>query len=222
MYKLFPMRLRPEVSEELRRLYRDLREIVEERLREFEEVRRRGLPRVFEELCFCLLTPQSKARSADRAVRELKTRGLLYQGGWKPVSRVLEESGVRFYEAKARRIVKARRHLHSSFLGHILEVAERSPKAARELLVEQVEGLGYKEASHFLRNVGFKGLAILDRHILRTLNELGALEQIPRSLTRDRYIEIERLFFRVADALGIPGEALDLIMWARKTGEVFK
>ncbi len=216
------MRLREEVSEELKRLYQELREVVESRLREFEDVGRKGTQEIFEELCFCLLTPQSKARAADKALKELKSLNLLYQGGWQRISRILERNGVRFYEAKARRIVKARKHLNSSFLSHILEIARRSPKAARELLVEHVEGLGYKEASHFLRNIGFKGLAILDRHILRTLKELGALEEVPANLTRDRYIEIERLFFRVADALGIPGEALDLVMWARKTGEVFK
>lgn len=207
---------------ELRRLYVSLREELDERLSDFKRVPEMGLEKVFEELCFCLLTPQSRARAADAAVRELRERGLLFRGGWREVARVLRRHGVRFPEVKARRIVAAREHLKSSLLSKVLEAAHRDPAKARRILVENVKGLGYKEASHFLRNIGFRGLAILDRHILRTLKELGALDEVPRSLNERTYLELEKVFLRVAEELQIPPDALDLLMWARKTGEVFK
>lgn len=211
-----------EVVEELRTLYEKLEAEIKERLEEFRRVPEQGLERVFEELCFCLLTPQTKARAADSAVRELRSRGLLLRGRSWEIEPILRKHGVRFPEVKAGRIIEARRHFSSSLLAKVLELAGRNTAEARELLVKNVRGLGYKEASHFLRNIGFSGLAILDRHILKTLHELGALNSIPKALSRKNYLEIEKIFHEVAEALGIPVDALDLLMWARKTGEVFK
>jgi len=42
-----------------------------------------------------------------------------------------------------------------------------------EWLVKNLTGLGYKEAGHFLRNIGSGKIAILDRHILRNLHALA-------------------------------------------------
>lgn len=216
------MRVRTEVVEELHILYRRLEAEIRRRLEEFRSVPEQGLERVFEELCFCLLTPQTKARAADSALRELCSKGLLLRGRSWEIEPILRKHGVRFPKVKAERIVEARRHLSTSFLAKLLELAEKDPAEARELLVKNVRGLGYKEASHFLRNIGFSGLAILDRHILRTLHELGALKSIPKTLSKKRYLEIEKTFREAAETLGIPIDSLDLLMWARKRGEVFK
>jgi len=184
------MRLREEVAEELRSLYSKLEPAIVERLGEFRRAGKEGLERAFEELCFCLLTPQTKAETADAAIRELRARGLLMRGRVDDIAHVLKKHGVRFYGTKAARIVTAREHLNSSLLSHVLKIAGEDPVVAREMLVKHVKGLGYKEASHFLRNLGFKGLAILDRHILRTLTELGVLNEFPKILNRRRYLEI--------------------------------
>ena len=70
---------------------------------------------------------------------------------------------------------------------------EGTEQEARErLFVLDVKGLGMKEASHFLRNVGRgKTIAILDRHILKNLKKYGAIDGVPTSLTKKRYLEIE-------------------------------
>ena len=51
---------------------------------------------------------------------------------------------------------------------------------AREWLVHNVKGIGYKEAGHFSRNIGFtQDLAILDRHILKNLKKLEPIDGVP-------------------------------------------
>ena len=93
----------------------------------------------------------------------------------------------------------------------------------REWLVKNVSGLGYKEATHFLRNIGRNGgLAILDRHILRNLKRYGAIRSLPTSLSRKHYLSIERRFKTFADRIGIPIDELDLLFWSMETGEIRK
>jgi N-glycosylase/DNA lyase len=89
-------------------------------------------------------------------------------------------------------------------------------------LVNQVRGLGWKEASHFLRNVGHRDLAILDRHILRNLIRTGVLRRLPKTLTAKRYAAIEAKFRDFAGQVGIPMDELDLLFWSMETGTVLK
>ena len=88
--------------------------------------------------------------------------------------------------------------------------------------MENVKGLGYKEASHFLRNVGYKDIAILDRHILRVLHENEIIQETPKQLTRRRYFMIENLMQNIAEDLDISLAELDLFLWHTKTGKVLK
>ena len=100
--------------------------------------------------------------------------------------------------------------------------SKKGEKAAREWLVKNIRGIGYKEASHFLRNVGFKNLAILDRHILNLMQEEGLIDERPRTLSRKKYFEIEKKFLKLAKELKMPAAELDLFMWYMKTGKVLK
>jgi len=92
----------------------------------------------------------------------------------------------------------------------------------REWLVGNVNGLGWKEASHFLRNIGHRDLAILDRHILKNLTKHGVLRALPATLTPKRYLAIEAKFARFASAVGLTMDELDLLFWSRETGEILK
>jgi N-glycosylase/DNA lyase len=60
------------------------------------------------------------------------------------------------------------------------------PFARRDWLAQekQVKGLGYKEASHFLRNIGVKGHAILDKHVMRCLADVGVIDSAKPPSTR--------------------------------------
>ena len=73
--------------------------------------------------------------------------------------------------------------------------------------------VGYKEASHFLRNVGYHQVAILDRHILRVLNENGLIGEIPKSLTPKKYKEIERIVLELTKETEVFPSEMDLYLW---------
>jgi N-glycosylase/DNA lyase len=137
------------------------------------------------------------------------------------VAAILRESTryVRFHHTKARRLVE--------FQSQIAQVVQylragHSPLEEREYLRGCVKGLGLKESSHALRNIGRRGLAILDRHILRNLVRCGAIKKIPTTLTETRYGEVERAFANFAHEIGEEIDVLDLFFWAREAGAIFK
>jgi N-glycosylase/DNA lyase len=89
--------------------------------------------------------------------------------------------------------------------------------------VRNVKGIGYKEASHFLRNIGFgQHLAILDVHILRNMVRYGVIESVPKNISRSVYLELENKLKGFAKKIGIPMDELDLLFWSSETGEIFK
>jgi len=213
----------PTAIAEIKQLYQTQKEPIHNRLREFKEILQRNDHDVFAELCFCLLTPQSSAKTCWAAVTRLKDKSLLLKGEPHELEPLLRD--VRFNESKAKYIVEARQQFSKN--GDLLVKPHLNsfvnPFELREWLVENVRGLGYKEASHFLRNVGLgEEFAILDRHILRNLKDLGVLPEIPTSLTKKRYLEIEEKVRRFSVEIGIPMADLDLLLWSKETGWIFK
>jgi N-glycosylase/DNA lyase len=207
----------------LQSLYRERKEAIQKRLSEFRQVMKWSDDEVFGELAFCLLTPQSSAKVCWDAVSKLKQESLLMRG--KPADFEPHLSKVRFGESKARYIVEAREMFTKNSSLQLKARIESfyNPFELREWLVENVKGLGYKEASHFLRNIGLgEGFAILDRHILRNLASLQIIPAIPVSLTKKRYLEIEEKLRRFAAEIGIPMADLDLLFWSKETGWIFK
>ena len=213
-----------EKIDELKAIQISIQDEIESRLAEFDRIRKIGDDKaIFAELVFCILTPQSKARVCWAAVENLLDKNLLLNG---ESDQILGElHGVRFKYKKSEYVVEARDKLSidgkiaiKSRISRFSDVCD-----AREWLVRNVKGIGYKEASHFLRNIGFgENLAILDRHILKNLRSLGVIEEIPDSLSRRRYLEIEMGMMEFADRVKIPMSHLDLVMWYNEAGEVFK
>jgi len=191
-------------------------ELVVGRMREFKELGRKGNEVWFLELCFCILTANSTARLGMKIQEELGDGFLTLSK--KELTRRLKEFGHRFYNKRADFIVSARKFERMKDIITKFSGAQR----AREWLVENVDGIGWKEASHFLRNVGFDDVAILDRHILALIREYGLIERAPRTLTRRRYLEIEHKLKELAERVGLSLAELDLYMWYLKTGQVLK
>jgi N-glycosylase/DNA lyase len=173
----------------------------------------------FYELVYCLLTPQSSAVNAGRAVETMR-RSQRDRTGLEPVDILANRAHyIRFHKTKSERILRAR----EQFPEIALRLSNGATSAElREWLVDNVNGLGWKEASHFLRNIGHRDLAILDRHILRNLRRHGVIRSLPRTLTQRHYFRIERAFKMFADAVGISMDELDLYFWSRETGEILK
>lgn len=210
---------------ETKELYLPIKNKIRSRLNEFKRIWKSGNDEdIFAELVFCLLTPQSKAKSCDDAVGCLLERDLLLKGNKSQIAKELRGK-VRFHNTKAKHIVEARKIF--SERGKLslkkMLVQFNDPKETREWLVENIKGLGYKEASHFLRNIG-KGenLAILDRHIMKNLYLFGVINELPTSLSKKRYLEIEKRMREFAVNVKIPLSHLDLLLWYKETGEVFK
>lgn len=198
--------------------YAEKRNEIENRLKEFRAVKNKSEKEIFAELVFCILTPQSKARACDAAVKSMIESNAIFSGNKRSIERLLK-SRVRFHKTKAGHIIKARDFL----LNGIKDKLAGNPSEAREWLVENIDGLGYKEASHFLRNIGLgEELAILDRHILKNLAKHGVIKEMPKSMTRKRYMEIESKFKEFAKGIRIPPAHLDLLFWSQETGEIFK
>jgi len=192
--------------------YEKYKNEIRNRLKEFKEVKGKGL---FYELCFCILTPQSKAFNADYCIKELKKNNFL-ETSYDP-KEVLKKK-IRFHNHKTEYLIKAKEKFDE-----FLEVKEKlNNEELREWLIKNIKGLGYKESSHFLRNIGYENLAILDRHILRNLNKHNVIDEIPRSLGKGRYLEIESKFKEFSERIKIPMDELDLLFWAQQTGKVFK
>ena len=91
---------------ELKQFYEKQKDPVQRRLQEFKQVLERDDHDVFAELCFCLLTPQSSAKTCWAAVTRLKEKSLLLKGAPGELEPLLND--VRFNESKAKYIVQAR------------------------------------------------------------------------------------------------------------------
>ena len=207
---------------ELQEHYRKINKEIKNRLKDFEGSYKKDDKHVFSELCFCLLTPQAEAVECDKAIKNLKETGLLFSGQPKEMSPYLKAA--RFLNKKAEYIAGARQLFKKNGCFCIKDrIDGKDIFRTREWLVENVKGIGYKEASHFLRNIGFgKDLAILDVHILKNLKRYGVISKIPKYLTKKEYLKIENKLRAFCKNIKIPMDELDLLFWSKETGFVFK
>ena len=189
---------------------------IESRINEFKAFREKDDLEWFSELCFCLLTANSKAESAINIQNELGIKGFV-EYNEEEVKKVIRNNNHRFHNNKARFIVNARQYLEVKKI-----VQKKGEKEAREWLVNNIKGMGWKEASHFLRNVGYLNVAILDRHILRIMKENGMIKEIPKGWTKQKYHDIEEKLYGIAKELNMEPGKLDMYMWYMKTGKVLK
>ncbi|MBI5123863.1 MAG: N-glycosylase/DNA lyase [Candidatus Omnitrophica bacterium] len=204
--------------------YKKIRPQIKKRLAEFSLLHKDKDEKIFSELSFCILTANANAARCNEAIQELEARGLLLKGRPRDIRPHLK-GRARFHNKKADYIVGARNIFRR---GKSIDIKSRLDKkdvlATREWLVNNIKGFGYKEASHFLRNIGLgQNMAILDRHILKNLKRYGVIDKVPDSLgSRKVYLDIEdkmRLFSRKSR---IPLEELDLLFWSLETVFVFK
>lgn len=202
--------------DELLRSYEERKGIIRKRLSDFTKTKTDE--ELFAEMAFCILTPQSKAKPCWNSIEELIRTGLLQKGNETEIKKYL---CCRFHNNKASYIVEAREFFNKN--REKIKEMMSEPLTLREYLVHNIKGFGYKEASHFLRNIGLgKNIAILDRHILKNLVKYGAIKEIPKTLTRKKYLEIEKTMRDFSESVGIPIDELDLLFWSEESGEVFK
>jgi len=195
--------------------------MVDERIQEFRQVHEMNTWKWYEELVYCLLTAYASAVMGQRCLDALCQRGAVLEGGMDKVESCLKEEGHRFATRRAEYIYKSR-ELAPRLKEKIQDFNDS--KDARQWVVKEVKGIGWKEGSHFLRNVGYFDLAILDRHIIRNMADFDLVdrEEAEKGLTKRRYLNYEQALSRVAEELDMPLGVMDLYLWYRKTGKVLK
>lgn len=180
--------------------------LVNTRIAEFHWKRTQG--ELFSELSFCLLTANTSAEMGIKCQNDICNG--FEELPQEMLALRLKRLGFRFPNRRAEFIVLARQHKE------IL-----SPQLPRDWLVKNVKGLGMKEASHFLRNVGRDDVAIIDFHIVDLLAKHKLIKK-PKTLTKSRYLAIEELLRQIAKAVGLTLAELDLYLWYIETGKVLK
>lgn len=201
---------------ELKKQYENKKVEINKKLQEFKKAGKKEAEDLFIELCYCLCTPLSRAERVIRVINS-ENKNILLKKGKKELENLLRRH-VRFHKNKSKYIIEARRLLKT------LKKLPKNPFEAREFLIENVDvkGLSFKEASHFLRNIGYKGLAIIDGHILNCLKECCVLKTNKRPKNKKEYFEIESKIKEFAEKIKIPVDELDLLFWSNKTGKVLK
>ncbi len=192
--------------------YNEKENLIKSRLNEFKNVKEKEY---FHELLFCLLTPQSQAKKCWQAVEKIKQLKKLDE---KSIKEILK-THTRFHNNKTRYVLEAKKSWNT-----IKNQLDNSNIVElRNWLAENVNGIGLKESSHFLRNIGksHNKISILDRHILRNLKKHDLIEE-EKIKNKKHYKEIESVFLNYANKMKIPADELDLLWWSNENGEIFK
>ncbi|MBI2057273.1 N-glycosylase/DNA lyase [Candidatus Pacearchaeota archaeon] len=209
----------------------EIKKIIDSRMKEFSELGKKNINEIFKELCFCLLTANFSAQGGIK-IQNAVDNGFLTLSET-DLAKKLSELGHRFPNARARYIFEARQKIND--LRKILENEEDEIKK-REEIVKNIKGLGMKESSHFLRNIGYKNLAIIDFHIVdllvknnliikpnsKSLTPKKYIKPNSKSLTPKKYIEIENLLREIAEKTNLNLGELDLYLWYEETGKILK
>ncbi len=190
---------------------------VEERIYQFKALGLYGSEdELFSELSFCVITANWSANGGIKAQDRIGILGFVNYSQ-EELAEALSNLGHRFPYKRAEFIVENRR-----LIGRLRRITSLPLIEARKELVKEAKGIGWKEASHFLRNVGILETAILDRHILRVLKDVDLIDKIPDSWTEKRYLYIEERFKELSFAFNkLPGET-DLYIWYLIKGKVEK
>ena len=193
----------------------NLRKLVDARIKEFKEIDRRSTDEIFQELCFCILTANFNAEKCINIQKEIGTGFLTLSE--KDLAKKLAELGYRFPNTRANYISESMKYIDS------LKEIIHSPtdKNLREWLVKNIKGLGYKEASHFLRNIGFEDYAIIDFHIIDILVRHNLIKR-PKLVTKKKYLEIESIMMDIARKSDLNLAELDLYLWYIETKKILK
>jgi N-glycosylase/DNA lyase len=195
-----------------------IKKTIDKRISEFSTLGKQSSHEIFKELCFCLLTANFNAQKSIIIQKEIGNGFINLPE--EILCKKLQAFGHRYPNARANYIVEARPYADS-----IKEILSKfkTDTEARVWVVDHIKGLGYKESSHFLRNIGYKNLAIIDFHIVDLLVDNGLIER-PNSkcLTKKKYLEIESVLKKIADKSKLNLAELDLYLWYMETGKILK
>ncbi len=208
--------MKEELIKKIKITQKEINNILQKRLKEFKEKSSKSKEEIFEELCFCILTANFNAEKSIKIQNHIKTGFITLTE--EKLRTELKKLGHRFPNTRASYIVEARKYISKIYQ---LIKTEKERSKIRDWLVKNIKGLGYKEASHFLRNIGFEDIAIIDFHILDLLEKYNITKK-PKILSKKKYLEIENILFKISKETKTHLAELDLILWYIETKKVLK
>lgn len=190
--------------------------------------------KLWEEMCLCMLSSQTRFEQASTAVAHLKRQGLLSRLMRQPELVPLSEvesmlrptrrrgkaiaPSIRFWRTRARNLLEAAKLLYGGQNAGLRALLSRlrDPENARSHLVATIPGFGMKQASHFLQNINYsRDFAIIDTRILRFLrDDLMVVDVESDGINRGIYVQLEQLIQRLASANGLEVRVLDRLVWS--------
>jgi N-glycosylase/DNA lyase len=217
-----------------------IKKIIDNRMYEFSLFCKKNFNDIFKELCFCILTANFTAERGIIIQTKIGNGFLTYSE--KKIAKKLKELGHRFPNMRAKFIFEARQHIPElkkrlKEIGHKNYHNKKLTKKAfieeqhelRDWIAKNIKGLGMKESSHFLRNICFKDVAILDFHIIDILVDNKVIirpktstGKITKTLTPKKYLEIEKKLDKLCKTTNLSQAELDLYLWYLETGKVLK
>jgi N-glycosylase/DNA lyase len=190
---------------------------------------------LWQTLCLCILSSNVHYESAQSALSHLIDNGylkikwivetpnsenLIAEELSKPLYLPVKLDGsgrrYRFPNVRAKNIVQAARLLFSEkLLISRLLALHYSETTVRDILVAKISGIGLKEGSHFLRDIGYSNnLAIIDSHVTSFLAEINAISRAKvKMINRSTYFKLERILQKMCKEHNISLSAFDMAVW---------
>ena len=187
------------------------------------------------EMCFCILSANVSFELAKSCIEVLKYLGhlssewiinneksseILFHVLSSPIFRPQKKDGslrkYRYPKKRADQITEAAKfiYLQNNSIKDVLKKID-SDIEVRNFFALNVPGLGIKEASHFLRNIGFSdSLAILDVHMLEFLRQRSLIHlKKGTALTKKIYLKIEDILRSYVAFHKLNLAIFDLAVW---------
>ena len=207
------------IIEKINLLKKEIQPLVESRLLDFKKNLNKNNNELFVELCFCIIVANNSIENGLRAYNNIGLDFLKLDE--KELKEKLKITARRFYNKRAEYIIEARKK-YSELIKNIdkLKAEKIGEFEFRDWLVENIKGFGYKEASHYMRNLGFFNFAILDRHILKFLYKEGIIKELPKSLNQRKYFEIEKILLDFSKKLKMNMAELDVYLFYIDSGRI--
>jgi len=193
----------------------DVKNLIDTRLNEFKEIKSQLINSIFKELCFCIMTANCSAKKCIEIQRIINDGFLTFTE--EELAQTLKRNKYRFPNVRSKYIIEARENMTQ--LAKILK--STNDGSLREWIAKNIKGIGFKEASHFLRNIGYEDYAIIDFHIIDLLVKQNLIQR-PKYLTKSKYLEIETVLKNIGQKSNLNLAELDLYLWYLETGKILK
>ena len=195
----------------------DVYSVIEDRISQLES-NLSSLESVFKEVCFCIMTANFDAKRAIDIQKEIDNGFLNYS--LKKLKEELKRLGYRFPNKRAEYIYEARENKEKIFSVITDENLDQHKK--RVFIKNNIKGLGWKESSHLLRNLGFKDVAIIDFHIVDVLMDYNYINKPKNLSSKKNYLKIENKIRKISKRVNLDLARLDFYLWYIETGKVLK